>query len=181
VAALAGALAAALTQMVAGLTIGRKKYAEVEVEARHILDEGARLRTALVAAITEDSAAFEQVMVARRNKELDEAARATAIETATLGAAEVPLRVARLAADVAHLARRIATVGNINAATDAAAGAYMAQAAVHAAALNVKVNVVGLQDQHQAAIWREEAEALAGEVTQLATAIAAIAAERGGF
>lgn len=181
VAALAGSLSAALVQMVAGLTVGRKKYAEVEPEARHILEEAGRLRAALTAAIREDSAAFEQVMIARRNKEVDEATREAAVEQATLGAAEVPLRVARLAYDVAHLARTIATIGNINASTDAAAAAYMSQAAVQAAALNVKVNVTGLQDQHQAAVWREEVEALTAEVSQLATAVAAISAERGGF
>jgi glutamate formiminotransferase/formiminotetrahydrofolate cyclodeaminase len=181
VAALAGALGAALTQMVAGLTLGRKKYADVEPEARRVLEEAGRLRTVLTTAISEDSAAFEQVLVARRNKEVDEATRAAAIEQATIGAAEVPLRVARLAYDVAHLARSMATIGNLNAASDAAAGAYMAQAAVYAAALNVKINVSGLQDQHQAAIWREEVDALAAEVAQLATAVAAIAAERGGF
>jgi glutamate formiminotransferase/formiminotetrahydrofolate cyclodeaminase len=181
VAALAGALGAALAQMVAGLTIGRKKYADVEAEARRVLDEAGRLRAALAAAIVEDSAAFEQVMVARRKKEVDEATRAAAIEEATLGAAEVPLRVARLAQDVAHLARAIAAVGNVNAVTDAAAGAYMAQAAVNVAALNVKINVAGLQDQNQATVWREEVEALAGEVNQVTAAVAAIAAERGGF
>ncbi len=181
VAALAGSLSAALVQMVSGLTLGRKKYAEVEPEARHVLEEGGRLRAELTAAISEDAAAFEQVMIAIRNKEVDEATRAEAIEQATLGAAEVPLRVARLAYDVADLARTIATIGNINAATDAAAAAYMAQAAVQAAALNVKVNVAGLQDQKQAAVWREEVEALTADVSQLATAVAAVAAERGGF
>jgi glutamate formiminotransferase/formiminotetrahydrofolate cyclodeaminase len=181
VAALAGALGAALAQMVAGLTIGRKKYADVDGEARRVLDESGRLRAALEAAIAEDSAAFEQVIVARRNKEADEATRVAAIEEATLGAAEVPLRVARLAYDVAHLARAIAAVGNVNAVTDAAAGAYMAQAAVYVAALNVKINVTDLQDQNQATVWREEVEALADEVNQVTTAVAAIAAERGGF
>jgi glutamate formiminotransferase/formiminotetrahydrofolate cyclodeaminase len=181
VAALAGALGAALAQMVAGLTIGRKKYAEVQPEAQRILDEAGRLRAALTAAIREDSDAFEQVMAARRNKDVDEVTRAAAIEEATLGAAEVPLRVARLANDAAQLARDIASIGNVNAATDAAAGAYLAQASVYAAALNVKVNVTGLQDQNQAAVWREEVEALADEVSQLASAVAAIAAERGGF
>jgi glutamate formiminotransferase/formiminotetrahydrofolate cyclodeaminase len=181
VAALAGALGAALTQMVAGLTIGRKKYADVEPEARRILDEASRLRAALAAAIREDSDAFEQVMAARRNKNVDEVTRVAAIEEATLGAAEVPLRVARLAYDAVQLARDIASIGNVNAATDAAAGAYLAQAAVYAAALNVKVNVAGLQDQNQVTVWREEVEALADEVSRVAPAVAAIAAERGGF
>jgi glutamate formiminotransferase/formiminotetrahydrofolate cyclodeaminase len=167
--------------MVAGLTIGRKKYAEVEPESRQILEEAGRLREALTAAIVEDSAAFEQVMAARRHKEADKQTRAAAIEQATMGAAEVPLRVARLSYEAAQLARDIASIGNVNAATDAAAGAYLAQAAVYAAALNVKVNVTGLQDQNQAAAWREEVEALADEVSQVALTVAAIAAERGGF
>jgi len=180
-AALAGALAAALTQMVAGLTIGRKKYADVAGQAQAILERAGELRAQLTAAIAEDAAAFEVLMQAFRNKDLDAAARAAAIEQATLGAAEVPLRVARLSLEAARLAQTIAQVGNLNAVTDAAAGALLARAAVQAAALNVRVNAAGLADKAQAQELKQQAEALADEVEAVVTAVTAVAAERGGF
>ena len=181
VAALAGALAAALTQMVAGLTINRKKYAAVQDKADAVLSEAARLRQHLTQAITEDSAAFDQLMAAYRNKELDAAGKANAIEAATVGAGEVPLRVARLSRDVAVLAQTITEIGNVNAVTDAAAAAYMAQAAVQAAALNVRVNGVGLNDQTLKNRWADEVTALVTETSQITEKVAAIASKRGGF
>ncbi|MCP5099458.1 MAG: glutamate formimidoyltransferase, partial [Chloroflexi bacterium] len=154
VAALAGALGAALAHMVAGLTVGRKKYANVAADASLVLSKAADLQQKLTAAIAEDAAAFELVMAAFRNKELDKEAKANAIERATIGAGEVPMRVATMSRDVAILANTIAKVGNINAVSDAAAAVIMAHAAVQAAALNVKINAVGLQDQTLAAEWK---------------------------
>ncbi len=181
VAALAGALAAALTQMVAGLTVGRKKYADVADEAEAVLTEAATLREQLTNAIAEDSAAFDRVMAAWRNKELEQSARAQAIEEATIGAGEVPLRVARLSRDVARLALKIAQIGNANAVTDAAAAALMARAAAEAAALNVKVNGTGLRDKSLAARWQTEVDVLVAELKSLAESAVHTAAERGGF
>jgi glutamate formiminotransferase / formiminotetrahydrofolate cyclodeaminase len=180
-AALAGALAAALTQMVAGLTVGRKKYADVTDQAQAILERAGELRAQLTAAIAEDAAAFDVLMQAFRNKDLDAAARAAAIEQATLGAAEVPLRVARLSLEAARLAQTIAQVGNLNAVTDAAAGALLARAAVQAAALNVRINAVGLADKAQAQELKQQAEALAEEAEAVVTAVTTAAAARGGF
>ncbi len=181
VAALAGSLAAALAQMVAGLTAGRKKYAAVDAEAQAVLTEAEKLRLELVKAIDEDAAAFEQVMAAYRNKELDELARVVAIEQATIGAGDVPLRVARLSRDAANLAQQMAQIGNVNAVSDAAAGAIMAHAAVQAAALNVKINGVGLQNRNLAQQWTEEVNALEAETAVMAQNTKQIAAKRGGF
>jgi glutamate formiminotransferase/formiminotetrahydrofolate cyclodeaminase len=181
VAALAGALAAALTKMVAGLTVDRKKYADVSETAAEILADSARLQTELTDAIAEDAAAFDAVMAAFRNKELDEAAKADAIEEATIGAGAVPLRVAQMSRGVALLAQNIAEIGNRNAVTDAAAAAIMARAAVQAAGLNVKVNAVGLQDQALAADWKQEVDALEHETAVIVEAVTAVAAKRGGF
>jgi glutamate formiminotransferase/formiminotetrahydrofolate cyclodeaminase len=181
VAALAGALAAALTQMVAGLTVGRKKYADVHDKAGAILSEAGRLREQLTDAITQDAEAFDQVMAAYRNKELDKENKAKAVESATIDAGEVPLRVALLSRDTAVLAQKIAEIGNINAVTDAAAAAYMAQAAVQAAGLNVRVNGAGLNDQNLAKAWNGEVDALVKETTKIVEQVAATASERGGF
>ena len=149
-AAMAGALAAALTQMVAGLTVGRKAYADVSDQAEVILQQAADLRQSLTAAIVADMQAFDALMAAWRNKELEGAEKQAAIEAATLGAAEVPLQVARLARQVAELAQTIAAIGNRNATTDATAGAILAHAAVQIALLNVRVNLVDMQDDKTA-------------------------------
>ena len=95
-----GAEGAALVSMVCRLTIGKKKYAAVEAQMRAVLERSEALRLSLTAAVAEDSASYEQVMLAfKLPKETpeEEAARLQAIEQATLGAARVPLGVARQA------------------------------------------------------------------------------------
>jgi len=116
-----------------------------------------------------------------RDKSLDEAAKAPALEAATIHAGEVPLRVARRSRDAAQIAHTIASIGNVNAATDAAVGAIMARAAVQAAGLNVRVNGVSLQDRALAEAWRAEVELLVAETEQLAASAMAVAGERGGL
>ena len=181
VAALAGALGAALAQMVAGLTTGRKKYADVSDQAQMILNQAGELRQQLTAAIAEDAAAYKQVMAAFRNKELSGAAREAAVEEATIGAGEVPLGVARLSLEAARLGLAIAEIGNANAVTDGAAGVLLARTAVQVAGLNVKTNAVGLKDRSLAQSWQEEVATLEAEAEELAAAVTQIAAERGGF
>jgi glutamate formiminotransferase/formiminotetrahydrofolate cyclodeaminase len=181
VAAQTGALAAALAQMAAGLTVGRKKYADVAEVAGRVLDEADAIRRQLTAAIAEDSAAFERVMAVARDKALGEEEKAAALEAATVVAGEVPLRVVRLSRDAARLAQTIATIGNVNAATDAAVGAIMARAAAEGAGLNVRINSIALKDRALAEAWRAEVAALLVEVAEIATAAVGTATERGGF
>jgi len=180
-AALAGALAAALTQMVAGLTAGRKKYVAVNEEATAVLSQANNLRESLTDAIAEDAASFEQLMAVWRDKSLTGVDKEAAIEKATIYTGEVPLKVARLSREAAQLGLKMATIGNVNAVTDAAAAVMMAQAAVLAAGLNVKINGVGLQDRELAAAWTAEIDALAVEMAGLVAEVTAVSAERGGF
>lgn len=180
-AALAGALAAALTQMVSSLTVGRKKYAALQEDMESIQRQAGTLRQALTAAIAQDAAAFDQVMAAYRNKELSESERQSAIEEATILAGEVPLQVARLSREVARLARQVAEDGNSNSVTDAAAGAILARTAVQIAAINVKINAKALKDQHLAQGWRKELAEIESETGTLVTAATNAAAERGGY
>jgi len=181
VAALAGSLAAALTEMVAGLTTGRKKYAAVEEEVEEVLAEAGRLRHELSDAVLADAAAFDGVLAVYRDKSLAGDARAEAIEQATIVAGETPLRVARLSRDVARLAQTITRIGNDNAVTDAAAGGIMARAAAQIAALNVKINGTSLKDRARAQAWQREVDALQEETASLAAEAVEIAATRGGF
>ncbi len=180
-AALTGAVAAALTQMVSNLTVGRKKYKHVEAEAKELLNSAAMLQAKLANAVVEDSVAFEQLMVAWKENSLSEEEREVNIEAATFQAAAIPISVARLSFEVAQLAKRIASFGNANAVTDAAAAAILAQSAVKIAAMNVKINAVGLKDREQAKRWLEELDQLELKSRQIVEESISTAATRGGF
>lgn len=180
-AALAGALAAALTQMVAGLTVGRKKYADVQDEVREIEADARELREQLTKAVSEDSAAYNRLMFALRNTQVDEAARETAVSHARLEVALIPLHVARLSRRVAHLAKDIVEMGNINAVTDAAVGALLAQTAVRASGLNIRTNSKNMADKMVTAAWEAEIVRLEKDVDDAVTAVLATAQQRGVF
>jgi formiminotetrahydrofolate cyclodeaminase len=180
-AALVGALGSALTEMVANLTVGRKKYAEVEDEASQILEQAQRLRQELTTAIMEDSTAFDQLMTAWRNSDLSGEEKENAVELATIHAAEVPMMVARLSRDMAKLAKTITTLGNANAVTDAAAAAVLARSAVQIAGLNVKINVGSIKNEELTSSWLAELVEIENETSALAEETMLIAAQRGGF
>jgi glutamate formiminotransferase/formiminotetrahydrofolate cyclodeaminase len=182
VAAHAGALGAALAQMVAGLTIGKKKYAAVEEEMKQLALQATSLRRALNALVERDAQSYEAVRSAYQlPKESDEqqAARASAIREALIGAAEVPLETARTAVEVGALAAALAERGNSNAVSDACVGALLAEAACKGAVLNVRINVASLDEAAT-----ERGAALASEARKLLDAaamharIAEAAAER---
>ena len=150
VAAYAGALAAALTRMVAGLTLGKKKYAAVESEIAVIASGASTLMTKLKDLVSSDAAVYMGVSTAYRMPKSNEAeidARKQAITTALLAAAEVPLETARACAGVADLAANVAAKGNANAITDAGVAALLADAGCKAAAYNVRINVASLDDR----------------------------------
>jgi glutamate formiminotransferase/formiminotetrahydrofolate cyclodeaminase len=126
--------------MVARLTLGKKKYAEVELRMQALAAAADGLRGRLTTAAVEDSAAFEAVLEAMRLPQTSDAekrARASALDGATRRAALVPLAVALNAAQVAELAAETAEVGNVNAISDAASAVALARAALQAASLNV--------------------------------------------
>jgi glutamate formiminotransferase/formiminotetrahydrofolate cyclodeaminase len=175
VAAHTGALAAALAQMVAGLTIGKKKYAAVDAEMKEAALRAVALGNTLSALVKRDAEAYSQVSEAYKlPKEPADAAarRAEAVTTALLKAAEVPLETARAAVEVAKLAALVAERGNANAVTDAGVAALLAQAACRGAAYNVRVNVQALDDKSKGEALAREAERLvkqAGDLTDRAT------------
>ena len=149
-AAYAGALGAALTTMVAGLTLGKKKYIAVEAEMQAIRIQAEELRKELTNAVEDDSAAFEAVMGAfklPKDTEDQQKARQTAIKIATLNAARVPLHTVAGSVKVLELAGRCARDGNLNAICDAMSGAAMARAALTAAGYNVRINLNSLDDK----------------------------------
>ena len=162
-AAYAGAMGAALVGMVGRLTVGKKKYAEVEAQMQSVVDGADKLRASLTAAVQADIEAFEAVMEAfRLPKETleQQTARAEAVEVAYIHAAEVPLRVARDAVATLGLAAVAAEHGNTNAISDAGSAAHLAQAALAGAALNVRANAAAIKDRATAASWLKELEGL---------------------
>jgi len=160
VSAVAGAAAAALAAMVGRLTVGRKKYAEVEAEFRALVDRAEGLRVRLMRLGDEDSAAYDKVSAAYGMPKAQEAERTAAIQAALLEATRVPLETLRAARDVAALAARAAEAGNRNAASDAGVAALLADAAARGAAYNVLINVAAMPD-------RRAGEPLAGEASRL--------------
>jgi glutamate formiminotransferase/formiminotetrahydrofolate cyclodeaminase len=148
-AAYTGAEAAALVAMVGRLTVGKKKYEAVKDQMWALIEEAEGLRKCLTEAVAADSQAFEQVMAAfKLPKETDEQqqARGSAIQQATLHAAEVPLQAAKHCLRVMELAQQAVSVGNTNAITDGGTGATLARAALTSACYNVRTNVLSLDD-----------------------------------
>ncbi len=183
-AAYVGALGAALTSMMARLTVGKKKYVEVEAQMMSILDESESLRATLTRAIEEDSAAFNAILQAfklPKNNPAEEAIRQQAIEQATIHAAEVPLYTARNAVRVMELAARAAALGNLNAISDAASGAALARAALTSAGYNVRINVLGLHSKEAGAHLVFELEGLEERAIQIEKEIKTLLNERGGL
>ena len=180
------ALSAALVEMVAGLTLGRKKYAEVEAAMQAIRLQAAKLRQDLTQAVDDDAAAFEAVMGTFRlpkDTEEQQKARHAAIQIATMNAARVPLHTVSDAVKVMDLAARCAREGNINAISDSMSGAALARAAVTAAGYNVRINLNSLDEpsagQNMLAELQElekRANALEMEIRRTMTERAQIAA-----
>lgn len=170
VAALAGSLAAALGSMVAGLTLGRKKYAEVAEEANRARRRLEEARGELLRLVEEDSRAFEAMMAARKMPEGNEreaATRARALAEATDRAIEVPLTTARLSAGLLELLQFVAEKGNVNAVSDAGVGALLARAAVLGAAYNVRINLTGHPDKEKCDVWLKELKTLTQRADEL--------------
>jgi glutamate formiminotransferase/formiminotetrahydrofolate cyclodeaminase len=180
-AAHAGSIAAALVQMVAGLTIGRKKYADVEPLFRDMAAQAAVLGNRLAELVDLDAQSYEAVSAAYKlpkSTPEQEAMRRAAITAALIGASEVPLESARACAEIASLAAIAATKGNVNARADAGVAALMAEAGCRGAAFNVKANVDALDDSASAHGLLEAAETFVGVASE-AAARAAVLVQRG--
>jgi glutamate formiminotransferase/formiminotetrahydrofolate cyclodeaminase len=148
-AAVVGALAAALAEMVANFTVGRPKFAAVDASMRRAVERASMLRERLLALTEDDEQAFTAVSAAfklPKGSEDERTARNTAIQAALHAAMRPPLEVMRLGCDVLELASEVAASGNASVVSDAGCAALMGEAAVRAAALNVLANVVLLHD-----------------------------------
>ncbi len=168
--ALVGALAAALAEMVARFTVGRKSYQAVEAQAQDIVRRAERARVELLALVVEDERAFQLVSAAyQRPKATDDERRERdeAIQAALVAAMRPPMDALHLTHEVVTLARDIALIGNATVLSDAACAATIGEAAGRSAALNVLANVALLRDTSVAQRALAEARAALAETARL--------------
>jgi formiminotetrahydrofolate cyclodeaminase len=163
VSALMGAQSAALTSMVCNLTIGKPKYAEVEIEMQALLQKSEALREKLTSLIKADVDVFNRLMAAYGlPKETDEetVARIEAIQLVLKAATEVPLDCARACAEAIELSRCAANKGSLGVISDAGAAVMAGYSGLKSAALNVYINTGSLKDRQFAEAKLAELETI---------------------
>ena len=173
VSAYMGALAAALGTMVANLSAHKRGWDARWKEFSDVAEKGNYVMERLLKLVDEDTAAFARIMdvfAMPKGSDEEKAARAEAMEKATLYATQVPLRTMKTALEAMPVALAMAKEGNPASASDAGVGAIAALAAVRGAQLNVRINAAGLED-------RAMAEKLIAEAAEIAKEAAAMEAE----
>ncbi|WP_418799572.1 cyclodeaminase/cyclohydrolase family protein [Porphyromonas sp.] len=169
ISALTGSIAAALTEMVAGLTIGKKKYAEVEEQMKELVERVQKIRQQLILDVDRDSEAYNVVFAAfQMPKETDEekAARSAQIQEATKIAANVPMEVARRVYSLLSDIEEVVSNGNQNAVTDGCVAMMSARNAIIGALFNVRINLTSIKDEQFVADMTAEADRLEREVIE---------------
>jgi len=162
-AALSGAQAAALVSMVCNLTIGKKGYEGVQQAMSELLAKSEAIRVELPDLLEADTQVYGKVMEAyrlSRKTPEEKQAREAAMQAALKDAAGVPLTIAERCAQIVDLALPAAEMGNQWAVSDAGVGALLAEAAMHAALLNVTINLSSITDAAFVQATRERMEAI---------------------
>jgi formiminotetrahydrofolate cyclodeaminase len=163
VAALSGALGAALVSMVCNFTVGKKAYDDVQEEIKDLLAQSEALRERLAGLIEEDVKAYTGYSEAAkmpRGTDEEKAERSKALQAALRQATDVPLGVAEAAVKVMDLCMPAAEKGNKYLVSDAGVAVLMAEAALRSAALNVLINLGTLKDEDFVADRRAKLESL---------------------
>jgi len=172
VSALCASLSAALGQMVAQLTIGKKKYVDVEENMKELAAVFNSYLDEFTQYIDKDSEAYDAVFSAfqlPKETEEEKAARTLKIREATKTATEIPLQVAQKACKVMDFIRIVAKTGNRNAVTDACVGMMCARTAVLGALLNVRINLSSIRDAEFVDSLKKEADRLEKETIEKET------------
>src|SRR5579884_4225452 len=147
--ALTGAMAAALASMVARLTLGKDKYADVQQEIEQLLQQTEKLRNRFQQLMQEDIDAYgrlsESFKMPRETNE-ERASRSAAIQARLMDAALVPLETVECAAELVQYCRRIAEIGNVSVLGDVATGSMLASSAAAGAAWMVRANLRAMKD-----------------------------------
>ena len=169
-AALCAAAGIALGNMVGNLTLGKKKYADVEEDIKALNAKAEKLRADFLALIDADAAAFEPLSRAYGIPK-DDPARAEIMEAALTRAAGPPLEIMRRCAEAIGLVREYAAKGSALAVSDAGCAAALLRAAMEAAALNVRINTKSMAGREAAGRMNAEADALLWKYGALAEEI----------
>lgn len=180
--ALAGAVGAALAEMVASLTLAKEKYAASHEAVRLISEAAAAARAEFLGLAREDAEAYDAVIAARRlPKETPEEkeARSRALGEANLRATEVPMRTAQAAVGLLESLPELVEKGNPSAASDAGAAALLLESAAEGALLNVGINLSGVSDAAFVARMQRETTDLTNEAQRLRSHV--LAAVRKSF
>jgi methenyltetrahydrofolate cyclohydrolase len=169
VAALTGALGAALVSMVSNLTLGKEKYKDVQPKIEALLREAETLRGEFQDLIQKDTEAYgalSEVYKMPKSTDAEKEARTAKMQEALKKACQVPFEIGLKSLDIAKLADRAAAIGNVAAVSDAGVAALLAQACAQSAALNVKINVNSIKDEdYNKSTWTRMQDVL----TQVAT------------
>ena len=180
IAAMTGAFGAALSAMVANLTISKKAYEDVREEMQSLIETAEEIRLELLDAIQKDSESFDAFIAALgMPKETDEekAARTAAMQKALKEAADVPYKTAVTAARVMPLAEKVVLKGNAKAVTDGLVSAMMARTAVRSALLNVRINLESINDAEYVAEMKKKCRELEGSVVKAESYILSLVPE----
>jgi formiminotetrahydrofolate cyclodeaminase len=170
--------------MVARLTTGRKKYADVQDQMWNLIEESENRRKELTDAVSEDSQSFVQVMEAYKlpkNTDEEIQIRNAAIQEAMTIAANVPLKVAKKALEVMEFALEAAKFGNTNAISDAGSGLFFAKAGLSSACTNVRTNIINLDNQSLNKELLEQVLGLEIQANKLEEELRQVLVTRGGL
>ena len=168
--ALVGALGVALCSMAANFTIGNKKYAEFNDEAKTILEKSERLRKRLLELADEDAAAFPELSAAYKIPK-DNPERDKIYEQAAMNACKAPVEMIKCCAEAIDLLEIIAEKGNKMLITDAGGGTLLCKAAMENAALNVFINTSSIKNCEEARKIETQIDVILSEYSKRATNI----------
>ena len=174
VAALAGALGAALTSMVCNFTVGKKKYKEVEAEVAQILSEAEKLRGRLLDLMVEDTQVYGQVSAAYgmpRSTPEEKTAKTAAIQEALKAAMGPPLEAAICCHKILKLNEPLLDRGNQNLISDVGVAVLLAESAMRSAIMNVEINLSYIKDEKLCEETREKLRPLLAEAAELRSKI----------
>ena len=173
-AALEGALGAALTAMVCGLTVGKKKYAEFQELTEEAQKKATDLKARFVDVMDRDTEAFNVVSAAfgmPKATDEEKAARSAAIQKGLEGCTKTPFEMMELAVETLELTASILGKSNDSAASDLGVSALSLRAAIQGAWLNVLINIGSLKNKELAEDYRAKGEALLAKALPLADQI----------
>lgn len=159
------ALGAALSSMVANLSIGKERFRDIEDELKAASSKLAGIRRELVSLIDADAKAFEPLARAYKmpsHTEAEKRDKKAHLQRALVGATEIPLEIMHVCEDVLEPCRFLAEKGSPLAISDAAASAVMCKSAIISASFNVFVNADALDDEEAAQGYRSEAQDVIG-------------------